>query len=124
MLSLPAPARGHVPTVEPLIEPEDYRKSDARMFDTALKGHWPLSEDIRARVVETLVRVIAHPYSDARAIVGASRTLIEADKVNHDVLAAAPVQPKRVTQPDGRSRLDFSDMTDDELQTYLDTVNT
>lgn len=60
----------------------DRPASDVKLLNRALKNRWPMSDALRANVVESLATVLKVAGDDPRAVVGAARALIEADRLN------------------------------------------
>ena len=107
------------PSIEIRTEPADFSRSDARLFSQAIRGRWPMSEEMRARVVDQLMRLVtAGGDIDPRAQVAAAKALIDADRVNIEEAAAAIPAP-RVIETTGGPRLDFSAMSYEDLDRFV-----
>lgn len=95
------------------------RTADVKLFNRAIRGRWPMSEETRARVIETLDHIVANPDRfDVRTVIAASKTLMEADRINlkdEDRTAKAPI----MIEDNGTQRVDFSHMTDAEIDAYI-----
>lgn len=123
----PEPARGQgegAPDPDPralsVWEAEGFTRNDARTVRQAMRGRWPMSEEMRARIVETLALIATGQVAtDGRTLVAAAKCLVEADKVNLEVEAGEIRRPDMV-EAGGTTRVDFSKMTDAEVEAFIE----
>lgn len=102
--------------------PPDLSRADTRLIGDAIRGRWPISPRNRKFLVETLAFIIENPDRfDTRIVVNASQALLNADKLNMEQEARDMGVKKPVAiEANGRSRLDFSKFSDEELERYLE----
>lgn len=97
----------------------EFTARDSRMVERAIKGRWPIPDEMREKVPEALSKVITSPGSSQRNKIAAARALLAADSLNME-------QEKRdaggeninVNVNDTRSpasRDDLANLTPDEL---------
>lgn len=122
MLALPAPESpsvGGQGASAPDGPPPVLSRSDARLIRQAIQGRWPIPDDMREATVAMLGAVVQNPdVFGPRAAIAAARTLLAADRLNMD--DPAPPAPSIEQGDDGTPRVDFTAMTDDELDAYLE----
>ena len=59
------------------------KRSDIRLVGRAVKERWPISDDMRKRIVDSLMTVLV--AGEPREIVSACRVLASIDKMNVDL---------------------------------------
>ena len=72
-------------------EPADRRRRihDVRLFARALRETWPIPKDMRPVVIERLREVIEDTDSSPREVTAASTVILQASRINLDVVATA-----------------------------------
>jgi len=76
------------------------RSSDARMIRRAVREKWPVTPDLRERVVELIRSRLTADNVDDRVLVNLARTLLDADKLN---LAGAEFEDRRERLDEGHA---------------------
>lgn len=98
----------------------DVSRAEARLIGRAVAGRWPMDETLRADVVDVMATIVRNAgVFDPRVVTTAAKVLLDADRINLDAEAREAKAPDVVTGPDGRVRVDFSKLTDDELERFL-----
>lgn len=92
------------------------------MVGQAIRGRWPIRDQDRPRIIEALVMIATAPEMyGIREGVAAAKALLDADRLNQADEALERKQPRLVQDPEtGRTRVDFSAFTNDELDAFLE----
>lgn len=123
MLALPAPAPGPSSRGQGTIAPPAaISRSDARLIGQAIRDRWPISPELRRRTIDSLAAIVAAPdRHNPRTVVSAARALLTADGVNlASDAAAAAARPTIAIDANGAARVDFSAMSDEALDRFLE----
>ena len=98
------------------------RRSDFKDINQAVRGRWPIREETRSNLMETLAYIISHPnLFDPKIVINAGQTLLNADRINMEDEAVERSKPKPIEITiDGQTRIDFSTFTDDELAVFVE----
>lgn len=97
-------------------------RSGVKMITRALEGRWPIAPETRLKLTRTLAHIIDNPdLFGARIVVNAAQALLNADKLNMEQEAreSDTKQPIAI-EVNGRKRLDFSHLTDEELERFVE----
>lgn len=95
-------------------------REDIRMTGQAIRGRWPIRPERRQDIVDVLTTIATNPGAcGPRESIAAAKALLDADRINQVEEARAVKAPLEIAGPDGRTRLDFSHMTDQELDTWV-----
>lgn len=97
-------------------------REDVRMVGQAIRGRWPIRPEMRQVVMDALLTVATHPaFIGTREQIGAAKALLDADKINQEEELRERKQPQLITDPEtGKTRVDFSEFSDEELDAYLE----
>jgi hypothetical protein len=100
----------------------EWSRADVRDAGRALRQRWPLSPERRQQLVDALHFIATTNLIpvDPRARVAAAKACIDADKLNLEVEKRQPRGPDQI-QENGRTRWDFSAMTDEDLRQFIES---
>jgi hypothetical protein len=91
------------------------------MAGQAIRGRWPIRPESRQRIIDTLTLIATHPdIVGTREAVAAAKALLDADRINQEDELREKKAPQLVQGEDGRTRVDFSSMNDEELDAFLE----
>ncbi len=98
----------------------DLSRADVRMMGQAIRNRWPIREEMRAKVMDTLTFIALDPINCGfRESVAAAKALLDADRLNMEEEVRQHKGPEVIELGDGRKKLDFSKMSDEELDAFL-----
>lgn len=96
-------------------------REDIRMVGQAIRGRWPIRPESRQRIIDTLTLIATHPeVVGSREAVAAAKALLDADKINQEEELRERKQPQLIQDPTGKTRVDFTTFSDEELDAYLE----
>ncbi|MDR3635315.1 MAG: hypothetical protein P4L84_16040 [Isosphaeraceae bacterium] len=91
------------------------------MVGQAIRGRWPIRTEARQMIVDTLTVIAANPGEfGSREATAAARALMYADRLNQEDEKRERKQPLAIQDETGKTRFDFSQLTDEELDAYLE----
>ncbi len=95
-------------------------REDIRLQCRAIRERWPVREEKRREIVDTLFFAATHhEICGVREAVAAARTLIKADRINMEDEARAAEELRSVPVEPGDPDPDFEAMSDAELERYI-----
>lgn len=95
-------------------------REDLRMTGQAIRGRWPIRPEKRQHIIDVLTTIATSPgMCGPRESIAAAKALLDADRINQEDELRQVKAPAELVAPDGTKRLDFSHMTDQELDAWV-----